>query len=257
MSGSAHLCHWGDSDSPTLIAIHGFADEGAAFSKLGASPLSDVFELVAPDLPGFGASPILDRFEPTLDGYADFTLALADAVSPNEPVGLIAHSVGSAIAVKAALQRPGRVAALMSIEGNLTAQDAYFSSRAADYATPAEFKPAFERHVAGLTQTSPALARYLTALRRADPTAMWRLGQDAAEQGPGNRFGDAFLSLTAHGLPTLYYWGRHNTPSVTADFIDAHRALNAVEFHNTGHWVFYDAPEETADAAARFFGDVM
>ncbi len=242
---------WGPTTAPKLLAIHGFADEGTAFARLGRSTLTEHFELIAPDLPGFGGMPLPEKFDPTIAGYSAFIIDLADQVSPDAPAGLIAHSVGSVIAVEAARKCPDRISSLMSIEGNLTAEDAYFSGQAADFETPEAFKPHIEAHIAAMAEADPKLGRYSAAARRADATAMWRLGRDAARQG--NLVGDAYLKLESLNVTTLYYWGRHNTPAQTAAFIDAHRQINAREFSDAGHWVFEDASEETARIAREFF----
>jgi len=179
-------------------------------------------------------------------------MRLADALSPDRPVGLIAHSVGSPIAVAAAQGRPDRVHAILSIEGNLTAEDAYFSGRAAEYEDAEQFKSAFSNQIRAMATDNHALCRYADAIEMADAASMWRLGRDAARLGEGEAFGHAYLNLSALDVRSQYLWGRHNTPRATAAFIDRHRLANR-EFRRSGHWKSVDAPEETSSIARELF----
>ncbi len=56
---------------------------------------------------------------------------------------VIAHSVASVIASLAARHPDSGIHTIISLEGNLTAADAYFSGMAADYENPIAFHDAF------------------------------------------------------------------------------------------------------------------
>lgn len=116
----------GPPAGPTLILLHAFADSSQAFIPLFAMPLADRFRLVAVDLAGFGASPPSDNVH-TIAEHAEAVAALVASLPTRGPVGLVAHSVTSMIAVEAVPRLSTPFAGLFSIEGNLTAQDAYFS----------------------------------------------------------------------------------------------------------------------------------
>ena len=78
-----------------------------------------------------------------LTDYVTTLLELIHAQTPNLPIGLVGHSVGSVIAAEAAHQLGTQCTGVLSIEGNLTADDAYFSSRAADFENAQKFKDMF------------------------------------------------------------------------------------------------------------------
>lgn len=249
------LRRFGHPGAPKVICVHGFADDGTAFAPLANSVLTDDFELIAVDLPGFGVA--ASTPDPAIELSARFIIRLAETLSPDRSVALIGHSIGSAIVVAAATLFPTRIAAVLSIEGNLTADDAYFSGRAADYNDAAAFKQDFVHDLERLATEQPQMERYLSAVRQADAYAMWTLGRDAVERGQDNAFGHALLSLPDKGIATTYLWGRHNTPPVTAEFVDAHLAasrVQVIEFKTSGHWKSVDAPKATGRIAREAFG---
>ncbi len=121
------------------MLIHAFGDNGSAFEPLFATSLAARFRLTAVDLAGFGASPGRPDIR-TMSEHAGAIAALVDSLPGSGPVGLVAHSVASMIAVAAVPRLGVNFAGLFSIEGNLTADDAYFSGRAAEFDDPHRFK---------------------------------------------------------------------------------------------------------------------
>ncbi|GAA4154856.1 alpha/beta fold hydrolase [Gryllotalpicola daejeonensis] len=96
---------------PTIIAVHGFRGD-----HHGLEPVVDRLHgrhVIAPDLPGFGASDAFtDRFH-DIDGYARWLGEFTRAVAPGRPVALLGHSFGS-IVVAAALAE-GQVEASLAV----------------------------------------------------------------------------------------------------------------------------------------------
>ncbi len=247
---AASVHRFGASGAPVLLCLHGFGDEGRAFAALADSPIAEAFELAAPDLPGFGASPPIA--ETTISGLAAWTLDLADKISPDRPLGLLAHSVGAAIAVEAAIARPDRVAGLISLEGNLASEDAYYSGRAADFDTSDAFKIVFAAAIAGDAARDPALSRYAAAVAKADADALWTLGRDAALRGAEDGFGRAYLALVDRGLPNLYLWSHRSITTGAKAFIARHD-LPHLEILQSGHWLMVDQPQTVGRTVQSFF----
>ena len=77
-----------------------------------ARALADRLTLVAPDLVGHGRAPARD---PASD-YHDQVTEGAAAHLPDAPCHLIGHSLGATVALRLALDHPGRVASLTLIE---------------------------------------------------------------------------------------------------------------------------------------------
>lgn len=100
----------------TLLFAHGYGCDQNVWQPV-ASALADNHEVVLYDYAGCGgADPAL--YDPvrhaTLDGHADDLIAICDAAGLDRPV-LIAHSVGTMIAVLAAQRRPKLFDALVLI----------------------------------------------------------------------------------------------------------------------------------------------
>jgi pimeloyl-ACP methyl ester carboxylesterase len=237
----------GQPDGPTLVLLHAFADSGLAFTPLFDTELASRFRLVVADLSGFGASPP----RAGVRTIADHAAAIAELVSSlpaRGSVGLVAHSVASMIAVEAAALLGVPFAGLFSIEGNLTAEDAYFSGRAANFADPLAFKQRFLDDLWTMAQEQVALRRYFAGAVLADATAMWELGRDARRRSIDDEPGQAYRRIR----PSLYYWSPANTAATTQRWI-AQSGIRQRQFADASHWPMVDRPEDTAREIAAFF----
>ena len=101
----------------TLLLLHGFLDVAASWDLVAAELTEAGYDLVAPDLRGFGDSARL-----AAGGYyhfADYVAdvdALVDSVAP-EWLGVVGHSMGGGIAALYAGTRPEKVKRLAILEG--------------------------------------------------------------------------------------------------------------------------------------------
>jgi pimeloyl-ACP methyl ester carboxylesterase len=163
-------------------------------------------------------------------------------------VGLVAHSMASMIAVEVAPRLGARFAGLFSIEGNLTAEDAYFSGRAADFDDPLTFKQRLLDDIWTMAQEQVPLRRYFASAVLADPRAMWELGRDARRRSVDDTPGRAYQRIG----PSLYYWSQTSTVEATRLRI-AQSGIAQREFTDAGHWPMVDKPDDTAAAISAFF----
>lgn len=93
------------SGAPNVLALHGWGRRGNDFAAA-----LDGLDAVAPDLPGFGASPSPD--EPVgADAYADIVAGMLDLF--DRPPVLVGHSFGGRVAVCLAAKHPDRVGSLI------------------------------------------------------------------------------------------------------------------------------------------------
>lgn len=108
---------WGDPAAPALIALHGWLDNAASFTRL-APLLAAKQRVIALDLPGHGHSlhlPGADHRYHLVD-QVDVVLEFADALRLPR-FDLLGHSLGAGIATLAAAAAPARVGRLALIEG--------------------------------------------------------------------------------------------------------------------------------------------
>jgi len=104
----------GDAGAPRVLALHGWLDNAASFLPLSAH--LDGIDLVAPDLPGHGASAHLAAgADYSFAGALHAVLDIADALRW-ERFALLGHSMGAGIASLVAAACPQRIARLVAIE---------------------------------------------------------------------------------------------------------------------------------------------
>ncbi|MFB7593147.1 SDR family oxidoreductase [Streptomyces sp. NPDC056160] len=123
-AGEVELCvaELGDPRRPTVVLVHGYPDSKEVWSEV-AERLAEHgdFHVVLYDVRGHGRStaprPLRGGF--TLDKLTDDFLAVADAVSPGEPVHLVGHDWGSVQAWEfVTVERTkGRIASFTSMSG--------------------------------------------------------------------------------------------------------------------------------------------
>jgi pimeloyl-ACP methyl ester carboxylesterase len=238
----------GGPGAHALWMIHGYGDSGWSFVPLFDTALARDFRLLAPDLPGFGASPPAPE-RASLSGYADLMVELIERRTPEGRIGLVGHSIGSPIAARVAERLGPRVTGLFSVEGNLTETDAYFSGRSARFDDPAELKKDLVAAIWKLAATRLDLRRYHSNLLFADPESLWRFGRDSVPACRDDAFGAQYRQLTC---PTLYYWSASSTPEVTQRYLREH-GIRHLEYRGSGHWPMVDIPDQTAAAMSDFF----
>ncbi len=121
-TGGVELCvaELGDAARPTVLLVHGYPDSKEVWSEV-AVRLAEHFHVALYDVRGHGRStaptPLRGGF--TLEKLTDDFLAVADAVSPDQPVHLVGHDWGSVQSWEfATVERTrGRIASFTSISG--------------------------------------------------------------------------------------------------------------------------------------------
>lgn len=106
---------WGPADAPPVLAIHGWLDNAASFSRL--APLLDGVRLIAVDLPGHGRS----QHRPAACNHhfidwAPQILDIADALGL-KTFALMGHSMGAGISTLVPAAAPGRLNRMVLLEG--------------------------------------------------------------------------------------------------------------------------------------------
>lgn len=215
-----------------ILMIAGFGDNASMFEGLSGTELAQEYTLIPYDLPGFGAAPLAG--ETTIDALAD---ALASKARRTGAKIVLAHSVASIIASKA-LGKDSPLEMILSVEGNITADDSYFSGTAANYADPQSFRAAFLTRLAEKAQRSPIFARYHDEVAKADARALWQLGRDARRFSETQHPGEV---LVASGKVS-YLYDDPNCPQSTLDWLQLHD-IDTRRLSGASHWPSVDAPD--------------
>ena len=217
-----------------IICIAGFGDDASMFDPLVQVGANGEAQFLPISLPGFGA-PVPDQQSTSLESLATY---LVNRASETGADCVLAHSVASIVASIAA-NRPGSpLSSVLSLEGNLTPEDAYFSGTAALYEAPAAFRSAFLDRLDAMAKEEPVLDRYRRIVEKANPQALWELGCDAdnfsREQSPGE--------LLQSVKNAAYLYNPENVPKRSLDWLEAN-ALSRFELPGASHWASVDKPQ--------------
>lgn len=103
----------GASRRPRAVMVHGFRGDHHGLALI-ADALAERWEVVVPDLPGFGRGEQLPGRTHDVETYAEAVASLLEDLG-GEPVVLVGHSFGSVVAARVAARRPELVAVLALI----------------------------------------------------------------------------------------------------------------------------------------------
>jgi pimeloyl-ACP methyl ester carboxylesterase len=110
-----------------LVLVHGL------FGHLNIPELHDAFaqiKVTAPDLIGYGDYYSANTSNLSLVDQANHVIAHIER-EHDTPVHLLGHSVGGAVSALVVMARPDIVASYISVEGNFTIKDAFWSGQIA------------------------------------------------------------------------------------------------------------------------------
>lgn len=108
------------SGQPVLL-IHGFGEDSTVWDKQ-IDFLKDKYKLIVPDLPGTGASPLLQKEDATISDYAELIKQLLDN-EKIEKITMIGHSMGGYITLAFAEKYPDILTAFGLVHSGAFADD--------------------------------------------------------------------------------------------------------------------------------------
>lgn len=113
--GNIAALQWGSGNERKVLALHGWLDNAASFWHLAPLLAEQGMEITAIDFPGHGHS---DHRAPGHNyGFVDYVIDLQAVIKQFEqPVTLLCHSMGAAIAVMYAAAFPEQVKQMVLLE---------------------------------------------------------------------------------------------------------------------------------------------
>lgn len=107
----------GDPAAPLLLFLHGFPEHAGAWDDV-LPAFADRWHAVAPNQRGYATSSKPAALEDyRVKHLVRDVLALADALSPDQPFALVAHDWGASVAYATAIAAPRRIARLVVLNG--------------------------------------------------------------------------------------------------------------------------------------------
>jgi len=235
---------WGEGP-PQVVALHGWRRTHGDFAaSLGPSAPQGPLSTLAPDLPGFGATPA----PPEPWGSGEYAAAVAklvqEAHGSGPPPVVVGHSLGGRIAVRLAAARPELVGALV-LSGAPLLPRAGGPRR-----PPLGFRMARALHRARLVGDAP-MERARQRYGSPDYRAAQGLMRDVLVRLVNERYEDALAALQC---PVELVWGDDDAeaPEETARALE--RAISGAHLSlcpGAGHLLPLTAPAELRTAVER------
>jgi pimeloyl-ACP methyl ester carboxylesterase len=249
--GSVHVYDAdGRGSLPPMVVLHGLGSAASAFGPLLARLRPHARRVVAPELPGHGFSdPPSSQLNPET-----FFVAVRDVLDElvDEPVILIGSSLGGALALRYAIERPDRLAALALVSpagARLSVEEWADLIGTFKIESTAEARLLLER----LYHRPPW---YLRALAPGFREVMQRPAiRDILEAASPEHL-PAPDSLLALAMPILVLWGQSERllPPSSLDYFRRHLPGHAVieEPEGFGHCPHFEAPARLAARMIEF-----
>ncbi|SJM44480.1 Hydrolase [Frigoribacterium sp. JB110] len=258
---------YGPADATeTIVAVHGFRGDHHGLEPVVAH-LPEA-RVLMPDLPGFGATPPMERHAHDLDGYARFVTEFIRSVAPGATV--LGHSFGSIIvsaAVAGGLSTPQLILVNPIGAPALEGPRGVFTRLAVLYYWLGARLP--RRIGTWLLRTRIVVRVMSLAMVKSRDKRMRAFVHDQHDRyfsGFSDRdvLREAFVASVSHDVTE--YASRIDVPTlmIAADrdditHIEAERVLRdefpratLVELSGVGHLIHYEKPSEAADAIRSF-----
>ena len=228
-----------------LVLLHGYPLDHHLWNEV-APLLEDTFELILPDLRGFGGSSSVDTFY-AMEDFALDIAALLDHLEIQK-AGIVGHSMGGYVALAFARVYPERVSGLGLVSSQVLADPP--DRKEARYKSAAEVA---DKGIASVVET-------MTPKFTADPRLQQFARQSMEQQQPAAYIGalkamaervDSTPLLSSLQIPVVIVHGDADALIP----IDRAREVKAavpgahlVEVAGAGHMPMMEAKEETAEA---------
>lgn len=240
-------------DPSPIVLCHGL------FGSLSDPYLIEAFgtcRVFAPDLLGYGENASYVPNQLSLTDQADHVIAFMDDNSIQR-ANLLGHSVGGAVAALIAIRQPERVRSLISVEGNMTPADAFWSANLskqpiAEIQTLIDgYRSNVARWIsdAGVAATSETV-RIATDWLNHQPASTLKAQARAVVEATSDDSGyiERLRSRLVDGLDLHLIAGENSRSSwhVPGDIEEAARSVTLM--HGAGHLMMLESPSDFAEA---------
>jgi pimeloyl-ACP methyl ester carboxylesterase len=233
---------------PVLLFVHGLGESGMCFNEAFESGDMKEFNIVVPDLMGYGRSSGAGNGDYSINSQALRLWRLMDVLRIG-PFYVVGHSLGGDIGTfMASSDAQQRIKGFVNIEGDLTPHDIFFSNKVVTAAESGNFAEWFEKDfkedlvLKGWGGRWPSCRRYYASLQFARPEAFLANAKEIYQKNqplPGRR--ECITGLTYGGLkiPRVFCWGSESLAKGTLEFLES-ASLQHCKFEPAFHWPMID-----------------
>ncbi len=228
-----------------VVFIHGLGCTKDSFLGAWDAGALNGYSLLAPDLPGFGASRAPASFSSTIEDFAAVLPLLLGDVA-NRRVHLVCHSMGGAVGL---LMAQGiEVASFTNVEGNLIGEDCGLLSRRTAGLTLDAFRRAGFKAMMEAAASSGdfGLEKWAVWFAECDPAAFHAAATSLVAWSDSGRLREIFISL---GVPKVYI---HGEWSANPPVLEVLETVPRVRIAGCGHMAMVEKAEVFFAAVGSF-----
>ncbi len=206
-------------EGPTIVFLHGWGLTGHTYRSALKRLLARDLRVIAPALPGFGASASLAEAPNDMEAYARWIDGFCAAIDLAEPAVFMGHSFGGGVAIQTAHDFPARVRGLVlvnSIGGSAWRRDGS-AVRSMSQRPLWDWGLHFPRDVLPLRQVRRVLPVILDDLVPnvvRNPRAFWQSASVARHAD----LTEELEELKERRLPVVVLWGERDELITRASF---------------------------------------
>jgi len=257
----------GSGKKPTIIFLHGFSDRKENF-YFAAKSLCKNYDIIIPDMPGFGNSTSKDSLVYNLENYENW---LGEFIEKNNFTNyhLVGNSLGGAVSAKLAVKYPDRIKSLCLVDpaGFYTPNEQSVYNEALNgvnlfqVTTPREYDDFRGR----IFHNKPKLPNFVKEFMIDSATSKqdWygKIFNELANLSQVKIGTKTIEELSLNSIcrkikaPTQIFWGKHDTlfPYKTGQFLcNKIEASQFYIFENVGHCPHLENPRKFSEKLSEF-----
>ncbi len=234
----------------TVLYLHGLGCSKTDFFNALQVESLQAHTLIGFDFPGHGESSYSGNLG--IDDLVEITNLFAEKLNIYNFV-LIGHSMGGLVALLYAEKYAEKVKAFINIEGNLNADDCFFSREVIKHGYDNFVTHGFDKIkqvVAAKKNTGFQI--YVGHLQKMNPQAYYDYCPSMTEYSTHGNLIDEFIELK---MPKLFIYGSENSHLAYLEQL-RNNGIQVAEITGSNHWPMLDNPQEFHEVISNFLNKV-
>ncbi len=223
-----------DTGENLILLVHGLGCSKDSFHHLWNLTDFNDYSILALDLAGFGESSISIRFSYTMEAQARICAEILTKFS-NKNLHIVAHSMGSAVALLLPDEILNGLKTFTNVEGNLTGADCGTISRNIISVSPAVFESDIYPE---LRDKFNSLGEKYADIDLTSADALYKSAESLVAWSDSDKLLEKFLALPCR---KAYFFGDENADLPTVTRVGN---IQKVKIKQSGHFPMNDNPKE-------------